>query len=152
MDTVQKLFRFLDESPTCYHAAANAKAALTAAGAVELRESEQWKLEKGTLYVVERGDSALVAFRVPEGPFHGFLMAAAHSDSPTFKVRETAEAASAGNTLRLSDTVYGSDSAAAQCGALRRRCVAWLAGPALVCGGPGGDPAGRPPCEPSGEH
>ena len=77
MDTVQKLFRFLDESPTCYHAAANAKAALTAAGAVELRESEQWKLEKGTLYVVERGDSALVAFRVPEGPFHGFLMAAA---------------------------------------------------------------------------
>ena len=107
MDTVQKLFRFLDESPTCYHAAANAKAALTAAGAVELRESEQWKLEKGTLYVVERGDSALMAFRVPEGPFHGFLMAAAHSDSPTFKVRETAEAASAGNTLRLSVEPYG---------------------------------------------
>ena len=107
MDTVQKLFRFLDESPTCYHAAANAKAALAAAGAVELRESEQWKLEKGTLYVVERGDSALVAFRVPEGPFHGFLMAAAHSDSPTFKVRETAEAASAGNTLRLSVEPYG---------------------------------------------
>lgn len=107
MDTVQKLFRFLDESPTCYHAAANAKAALTAVGAVELRESEQWKLEKGTLYVVERGDSALVAFRVPEGPFHGFLMAAAHSDSPTFKVRETAEAASAGNTLRLSVEPYG---------------------------------------------
>ena len=107
MDTVQKLFRFLDESPTCYHAAANAKAALTAAGAVELRESEQWKLEKGTLYVVERGDSALVAFRVPEGPFHGFLMAAAHSDSPAFKVRETAEAASAGNTLRLSVEPYG---------------------------------------------
>ena len=107
MDTVQKLFRFLDESPTCYHAAANAKAALTAAGAVELRESEQWKLEKGTLYVVERGDSALMAFRVPEGPFHGFLMAAAHSDSPTFKIRETAEAASAGNTLRLSVEPYG---------------------------------------------
>ena len=74
---------------------------------MELRESEQWKLEKGTLYVVERGDSALVAFRVPEGPFHGFLMAAAHSDSPTFKVRETAEAASAGNTLRLSVEPYG---------------------------------------------
>ena len=107
MDMVQKLFRFLDESPTCYHAAANAKAALTAAGAVELRESEQWKLEKGTLYVVERGDSALVAFRVPDGPFHGFLMAAAHSDSPTFKVRETAEAASTGNTLRLSVEPYG---------------------------------------------
>ena len=45
MDTVQKLFRFLDESPTCYHAAANAKAALTAAGAVELGNlsSGSWK-------------------------------------------------------------------------------------------------------------
>ena len=107
MDTVQKLFRFLDESPTCYHAAANVKAALTAAGAVELRESEPWKLERGTLYVVERGDSAVIAFRVPEGPFHGFLMAAAHSDSPTFKIRETGEVTSAGETLRLSVEPYG---------------------------------------------
>lgn len=32
MDTVQKLFRFLDESPTCYHAVANAKAALSGGG------------------------------------------------------------------------------------------------------------------------
>ena len=43
MDTVQKLFRFLDESPTCYHAVANAKAALTAAGAVDLSEVSSWK-------------------------------------------------------------------------------------------------------------
>ena len=102
METVQKLVRFLDESPTCYHAAANVKAALNAAGAVELRESKPWKLEKGTLYVVERGDSAVIAFRVPEKRFHGFLLAAAHSDSPTFKIRERAEVPSAGNTLRLS--------------------------------------------------
>ena len=43
MDTLQKLFRFLDESPTCCHAAANVLAAMKAAGAVELRESEPWK-------------------------------------------------------------------------------------------------------------
>lgn len=107
MDTVQKLFRFLDESPTCYHAAANAKAALLAAGAVELRESEAWNLKRGTQYVVERGSAALIAFRVPEGPFDGFLMAAAHSDSPALKVRENAELPSAGNTLRLSVEPYG---------------------------------------------
>ena len=107
MDTVQKLFRFLDESPTCYHAAANAKAALLAAGAVELRESEAWNLKRGTQYVVERGGAALIAFRVPEGPFDGFLMAAAHSDSPALKVRENAELPSAGNTLRLSVEPYG---------------------------------------------
>ena len=107
MDTLQKLFRFLDESPTCCHAAANVLAAMKAAGAVELRESEPWKLEKGGLYAVSRGDSAVIAFRVPEGAFHGFLMAAAHSDSPTFKIRETGETASAGNTLRLSVEPYG---------------------------------------------
>ncbi len=38
METTQKLLRFLDESPTCYHAAANVCAALKAAGAVELRK------------------------------------------------------------------------------------------------------------------
>ena len=107
MDTVQKLIRFLDESPTCYHAAANVLAAMKAAGAVELRESEPWRLERGGLYAVSRGDSAVIAFRVPERAFHGFLMAAAHSDSPAFKVRETGETASAGNTLRLSVEPYG---------------------------------------------
>ena len=100
MDTVQKLFRFLDESPTCYHAAANAAAALKAARAVELRESEPWKLKRGTQYVVSRGDSALTAFRVPEGKFHGFLMAAAHSDSPSFKIPENAETVSTGKETR----------------------------------------------------
>ena len=107
MDTVQKLIRFLDESPTCYHAAANVLAAMKAAGAVELRESEPWRLERGGFYAVSRGDSAVIAFRVPERAFHGFLMAAAHSDSPAFKVRETGETASAGNTLRLSVEPYG---------------------------------------------
>ena len=84
METTQKLLRFLDESPTCYHAAANVCAALKAAGAVELRESEPWRLGRGTLYVVVRGDSALMAFRLPEGKPRGFLLAAAHDDSPTF--------------------------------------------------------------------
>ena len=107
METTQKLLRFLDESPTCYHAAANVCAALKAAGAVELRESEPWRLERGTLYVVVRGDSALMAFRLPEGKPRGFLLAAAHDDSPTFKLRENAEVRAPGDTLRLSVEPYG---------------------------------------------
>ena len=123
METVQKAGSFLDESPTCYHAAANVKAALNAAGAVELRESKPWKLEKGTLYVVERGDSAVIAFRVPEKRFHGFLLAAAHSDSPTFKIRETRGSSFCG------------EYPAAQRGALRRRIWrGWLDRPLSVAG------------------
>ena len=131
MDTIQKLFRFLDESPTCYHAAANVLTALKEAGAVELRESEPWKLERGGLYAVERGDSAVIAFRVPEEPFRGFLLAAAHSDSPTFRIRE---------------------NPAAQHGALRRRHLAGLAGSPSVRSRAGGHPAGEPPAAPPCEY
>lgn len=65
------------------------------------------RLERGTLYVVVRGDSALMAFRLPEGKPQGFLLAAAHDDSPTFKLRENAEVRAPGDTLRLSVEPYG---------------------------------------------
>ena len=61
----------------------------------------------------------------------GFLIAAAHSDSPTFKVRETAEVPSAGGMPP------------AKRGALRRRGdLAGLAGPAAFRGGTGDRLAG----------
>lgn len=44
---------------------------------------------------------------MPEGPWRGFAIAAAHSDSPTFKVREEAEVSGAGKTMRLSVEPYG---------------------------------------------
>ena len=54
-----------------------------------------------------RGYSSLAAFRVPGGVPAGFMLAAAHSDSPTYKVREEAEVLSAGNCVRLAVEPYG---------------------------------------------
>ena len=103
----RELLDFLDASPSCYHAAANVAAALEQAGYWHLMEFEPWHLERGGAYYVMRGDSAVAAFRIPQGPVRGFLLAAGHSDSPTLKLRQEAETASPGNCLRLSVEPYG---------------------------------------------
>ena len=103
----RELLDFLDASPSCYHAAANVAAALEQAGYRHLMEFEPWHLERGGAYYVMRGDSTVAAFRIPQGPVRGFLLAAGHSDSPTLKLRQEAETASPGNCLRLSVEPYG---------------------------------------------
>ena len=106
-EIVRELLAFINESPSCYHAAASAARRLEAADYRRLREEESWRLEPGGRYYVTRGGASLIAFRVPRGEFPGFLLAAAHTDSPAFKVREAAEVPSAGGCLRLSVEPYG---------------------------------------------
>lgn len=102
----RQLLAFLDASPSCYHAVETLKNELTEQGYELLREETGWELRPGGKYAVIRGDAALIAFRVPEGKPAGFLMAAAHCDTPTFKLREEAEVESAGS-LVLSVEPYG---------------------------------------------
>ena len=107
VDISRQLLAFLDASPSCYHAVDNVAEELMAAGYTRLYEGEHWHLEEDGRYFTLRGDSSLIAFRIPNRDFRGFVIAAGHSDSPTFKVRETAEVPSAGNCLRLSVESYG---------------------------------------------
>lgn len=104
---ITRLLAFLDASPSCYHAAANVAEALLKAGYTQLYEAEAWRLTEGGRYFTLRGDASIIAFRVPRRDFRGFMIAAGHSDSPTFKVREAAEVPSAGGCLRLSVEPYG---------------------------------------------
>ena len=53
-----------------------------------LRETEEWTLEPGGRYYVQRNGSSLIAFRLPHGRPAGFMMTAAHGDSPSFKIKE----------------------------------------------------------------
>lgn len=119
----QALCAFLDSSPTCYHAAANAAQALRRAGYTQLREETEWTLTEGGKYFVLRGDSALMAFRLPRRDFTGFTIAAAHCDSPSFKVRQGAESPAAGGCKRLNVEPYG--------GMIQR---SWLDRPLSVAG------------------
>ena len=91
MSEIKNLQNFLDASHSSYHAAANLAAMLTEAGYTRLSEKEEWDLVPGGKYFLVRGGTAGMAFRIPEGEITGFMMSAAHSDRPTFKVKENAE-------------------------------------------------------------
>lgn len=100
-----KLKEFLDNSPSQYHAVENVKQQLLAEGYTLLTENKPWQLQPGKGYFVVRGGSALMAFRIPEGAPTGFMMSAAHSDRPTFKVKEKVELV--GTYTRLATEKYG---------------------------------------------
>ena len=78
---------FIEKSVSAFHAVENAKEMLRAGGFNALREGEEWELCPGEGYYVERNDSSLIAFRVPEGEIRGFHIIASHSDSPCFKIK-----------------------------------------------------------------
>ena len=102
----QKLFAYIAASPTAFHAVATTAQRLTEYGFTELSEADCWALQPGQGYFVCRNGSSLLAFRMPEGDFSGFMMTAAHSDSPSFKIKENAELP--GESMsRLSTEKYG---------------------------------------------
>ena len=84
----EKLLEFIEISPTAFHAVDNVKSELKQKGFYELCEGKTWDIEKGKGYFVSRNNSSLIAFKVPESDFSGFMIAASHSDSPAFKIKE----------------------------------------------------------------
>lgn len=106
-DVAKELLDFLNSSPTCYHAVKNLAGELDSEGYIRLSECENWNLLPGKKYYTIRGGSALIAFRLPLKKPVSFMLSAAHSDSPCFKVRQNAEVPSAGGTTRLSVEGYG---------------------------------------------
>ncbi|MBQ4090988.1 MAG: M18 family aminopeptidase [Clostridia bacterium] len=101
-----KLFDYITASKTAYHACAHTARILESNGYTKLCEGEVWTLEAGKGYFVERNGSSLIAFRVPQKKALGFMIAAAHADSPCFKVKENAEFCD-GKYTRLSVEKYG---------------------------------------------
>lgn len=85
---IASLRQFLDGAKSVFHSTELLKNRLEKEGYQYLSESENWKVKPGGKYYMTRGGAALIAFRVPEGEPSGFMMAAGHSDRPTFKVKE----------------------------------------------------------------
>ena len=86
----QQLFGYIDACPTAFHTVAHTADMLEDAGYTRLSETESWKLRPGEGYFVTRNGSSLIAFRVPEEEFPCFMIAAAHGDARTFKIKENA--------------------------------------------------------------
>lgn len=102
---LEALQEYMDSAHSVYHAVAGVVWALEADGYMQLREREPWQLCPGGKYYVTRGDSAVIAFRLPLDMPEGFMMAAAHADRPTFKWKENGELK--GAYTRLAVEKYG---------------------------------------------
>jgi len=102
----EKLFDFIKRSPSAYHAISSAAAELEASGLSPLSEGAAWRIEHGRGYFTTRNGSSIIAFKIPEGDPSGFMISAAHSDSPCFKIKENPEFKDK-SFIRLSTEKYG---------------------------------------------
>ncbi len=101
------LLSFIEKSPSSYHVVENICESLRKRGFIALSEKECWKVEYGKDYYVVRNGSSVIAFRMPEQEAKGFHIIAAHSDSPTFKVKEHPEMAVEEKYVKLNTEKYG---------------------------------------------
>lgn len=101
-----ELFKFIESSPTAFHAVENIKEELRNSGFEELSQGKDWSLERGKGYFLSRNMSSLLAFKVPKGEISGFMIAASHSDSPAIMIKENSELSDK-YYLRLSAERYG---------------------------------------------
>ena len=84
----QRLLKFIQASPTPYHATKQVAARLDAAGFQALHETDAWAIPAGRYYV-KRNDSSIIAFNWDPGTLNqsGLKMVGAHTDSPCLKVK-----------------------------------------------------------------
>ncbi len=106
-DCAEEMLRFIEDSPSCFHAVDNVRRMLLGEGFQQLSEGQPWELIPGRGYFTVRNDSSLIGFRLPEGEAGGFHLAAAHSDSPSFKVKENPEMTAQDRYVRLNTEKYG---------------------------------------------
>ena len=106
MEQLHAFLDFAQSSPTAFHAVRQLADQLEGAGFIRLREADPWLVDAGEKYVVTRNDSALIAFSVPSAGFAPFRIAAAHGDSPAFKLKTHFEDVSE-MYVRLNTEKYG---------------------------------------------
>lgn len=87
----RRFLKYVDASPTPFHAVATSSQMLEAAGFERVKEHDLWdkKVQQGGKYYFTRNQSALVAFAVGAKyePGNGVHVVGAHTDSPNFQIK-----------------------------------------------------------------
>lgn len=102
------LIRFIDASPSPWHAVRTLEERLAGEGFVALDEAAAWQLQPGGRYYVVRGGSSLIAFIAGRGDLarHGIRLCGAHTDSPGLRVKPRPVDESSG-MVRIGVEIYG---------------------------------------------
>lgn len=101
------LLSFIEKSPTAFHAVNEIKAILKNEGFSELKEDEKFKVKANGKYFITRNDSSIIALNLGNMKNPGLRIAASHSDSPAFKVKEEATLEVRGKYTKLNTEGYG---------------------------------------------
>ena len=101
MKNAQMLLKFINGAKTAYHTVEKIKESLIEAGFSEISEGDVSAFSDGGAHFVLRSDSSIIAFF---GKGEGFSIAAAHSDTPAFKLKGDF---SSGVYTRLDAEKYG---------------------------------------------
>lgn len=105
--TAEELLSFIEKSPTSFHCIASMKQELRTHGFEERQENKRWELCSGGSYFVTRNNSALIAFSIPKERADKFHILAAHSDSPSFVIKENPEIEVEKAYVKLNVEPYG---------------------------------------------
>ena len=80
----------LNASPSHFHAVNYCRGVLASNGFTEIKETEQWSLEKGKGYYFTRNGSTICAFLTGDKcglePIHHYKIVGCHTDSPVLKI------------------------------------------------------------------
>ncbi len=106
-ELISDFIRFLNRSPTPWHAARQVSDRLAQADFTPLVEGERWVLENGKGYFVVRDDAAVCAFRLPQEGIKQATILASHLDSPGLKLKPVPEI-SHPRMSQFNTEVYGS--------------------------------------------
>lgn len=107
LEASKRLIGFLDANPSPFHVIEALGKMYENAGFKRLSEKERFEVKKGGNYYVTRNNSSIIAFKIPKKDFKGFNITAAHSDSPTFKIKANAEITAEKNFVKLNVEKYG---------------------------------------------
>ena len=105
---INELLSFIDSSPTAFHAVSNIADLLDKEGFKKLSESDPWDIKKGGKYYVCRNSTSIAAVKIGKKlDNYSFNIAASHSDSPNFKIKENAELSVRDKYIQLNTEGYG---------------------------------------------
>ena len=107
IESSKKLIDFLDNNPSAFHAVAGLAQIYENAGFKRLNENEKYDISLGGSYFVTRNNSSIIAFKIPDKEYKAFNIMAAHSDSPTFKIKPNAEIEVEKSFIKLNVEKYG---------------------------------------------